>query len=98
MIARCELGDLAPYTFHDTGGLVAQYCRATDVEDATQMIEIAVTQTGRCGGDQDLMWPRIIDVDVLNREYLCGITQYGCFHGFSSDSFVGLLAGYWVEI
>jgi hypothetical protein len=81
MVARREVDDALADRFDDARRLVAEDAGGRHGEAALDHVEVAVTDTGGGGLQEDLARTRVVDANLLELEGGMVLAHYGCFHG-----------------
>ena len=82
VIADPHRGDVLADRLDDAGALVAQHEGPIEREAAVAVddVQIAVADAGGNGADQHLAAPRLVDVDLLDRQRLVHLAEDGGCH------------------
>ena len=77
VIAGPQRGDVGADRFDDARALVAQHVRSIERKssEAVDDVEVAVTDAGGGGADQDLAAPRLVDLHGFDRERLVHLAE-----------------------
>ena len=97
VIARLDVGHFLADLLNDAGGLVAEDGGRREHPQTLDEVQVGVADAAGDGADEYLAAAGLIDVDVVDLEWLAGAVEDGGFHGGSLVVSCWLLVG-WVLV
>ncbi len=80
MVAGAHVGHALAHLLHDASGLVAQDRWQLHRPQPLDLVEVAVADAAGDGLDHDLAGPGVVDIDLLNDQWLVDFVEDGGLH------------------